>query len=135
MPILRVIAAAVVRIIAITAFYLVFVEAISRSESTDALGAGLLFFLIVVLVALVWAAYDGARRGFVPAAVVWLLTAAGVGVTVTVAYVIGTETSGAFVDELRDGWLFFALLVLVPALPGAGVGGLIHRSRRRTPNA
>lgn len=130
MPLLRVLAAAVVRTVLLTVSYLVFVEAISRSDSTDALGAGLLFFLIVVVVALAWATWDGARRGFLPAVVVWLLTGAGVGATVTVAYVISTDTAGAFVDELRDGWLFFALLVFVPALPGAGVGALIHRSRR-----
>lgn len=135
MPVLRVIAAAVIRVVLLTSFYLVYVEAISRSDSTDALGAGLLFFLIVVVVALAWATWDGARRGFLAATVVWLLTGAGVGASVTIAYVISTETAGAFVDELRDGWLFFALLVFVPALPGAGVGGLIHRSRRRTPAA
>lgn len=129
-PVLRVIAAAVVRIVLLTLAYVVYAEVVSRSESTDALGAGLLFFLIVVSVAFAWSTYDAARRGFLAAAVVWLLTAAGVGLTITVAYVVGEQTAGAFVDELREGWLFFSLLVFVPAVPGAGIGSLFHRSRR-----
>lgn len=132
MSFLRVLAAAAVRVVAITAFYLIYVEALARSESTDALGAGLMFLLILVVVALAWATYDGARRGFGVAVVVWLLTAAAFGVTITVAFVFGTDTTaGEFGDELRDGWPVFTLLVFVPALPGSAVGGLIHRSRGR----
>lgn len=129
---LRVVGAALIRAVTLTLLSVSFQVAISTSESTDALGAGLLFFLILVLVAFGWAAYDGVRRGFLPAAGLWMLTAVLAGVGLTVAFLVTVTGETGLVDELKDSGIFFALLVAVPALSGAGLGGLVRRQQSPT---
>ncbi len=132
MNLLRLLGAALVRTAVLGLLYLGFVEVLSRSDSTDALGAGLAFFLLVLVLVLAWATYDGLRRGAGPALVLWLLTAAAAGVVLVAAYVV-REPGVDLVDELRTSWLFFALLVAVPAAPGVAVGALVRRARGRQP--
>jgi hypothetical protein len=104
---------------------------IARSESTDALGAGLLAFLILVIIAFVGALVDGARHGFTHPFLMWLLTSvvAGIGIPVVLAL---TVTDRDIALEVRDGAVFFAVLLLVPAAIGLCVGGIVHRFRGRS---
>lgn len=127
MSILRLLPVVVLRAALMTLLYVVYMVLLDRSESTDALGAGLLFFLIVVVVTLVWAAVDGARRGFLMAVGFWLVASALIGVAVEVLGAVMDSTSTVALGDL----IFFALLWFVPAVLGAGVGGLLRR--RRTP--
>lgn len=90
------------------------------------IGKGLLAFLLIALVCLVWGAVDGA---FLPPVVwvsVWLLVAVVVGVGWEV--VPGTGGSGGDVDPVALA--FTAQLVAVPGLVGAGFGWLV-RGRTR----
>ncbi len=107
----------------------VYVELLSRSDSTDALSAGLLAFLILVAIAFVWSVVDGIRLGFVPGLVEWLLTSVVAGVGLPVALAIANDYDVA--NEVGDGAVFFAILLFLPALAGVGVGGLVHRTRDR----
>lgn len=124
--------AVLIRVATMTAFYVVYTAVLYRSESTDALGAGLLFFLIAVVVTLAWAGLDGARHGFVVTGVVWLgaslLISAALGVVDVVTLSRADDDSLAFAYDASD-FVFFALLWFVPAVVGAAVGGVIHRSR------
>ena len=99
--------------------------------------AGLLAFLILVAIALVWALVDGIRRGSSRPSSGGLLTSA----------VAGRRDSRScwrsandvdIADEVADGALFFAILLFVPALRRAGrsagscTGSAVAtRSRRR----
>lgn len=122
-------AAVIVRLAAFVLFDVVFLVLLSRSDSTDALGAGLLFFLIVAVAAAMWAGFDAARRGFVPTVIVWAVTALLTGIALTVVYVI-SDDAAELGPELRDSTSFFVGLLFVPALLGSLVGSLLHRARR-----
>lgn len=100
---------------------LAWVEVVDRSDSTDALGAGLVAFLLLVTISFWWSIVDGVRHAFVAALLRWLSAAVlgAVGITFLVA------------DEQTWGdVIFFAILLLGPAVVGAGIGGLLHRARR-----
>lgn len=131
MTVLRALGAALVRVLVVVALYAGFVAALDRSDSTDALGAGLLFFLLVVVLVALWGVWDGWRRGLPLAALVWLLVGAATGLGIPVASVALDVTTGSLGHELRDGWIFLALLVAVPAVVGAIPGGIAHRARSR----
>ncbi|MCD4523655.1 hypothetical protein [Nocardioides sp. cx-173] len=133
MSFLRLLTAVLARTAVLTLGYVAFAEVLSHSDSTDALGAGLLFFLLVLVLVLVWSAYDGLRRGVGAALLTWALTAAASGASLVAAYVL--RESGDLGAELRDSWLFFALLVAVPAVPGAAVGAVVRRARRHRATA
>jgi hypothetical protein len=104
-------------LVGVTAAWIAFVD---RSDSTDALGAGLVALLILLATSLAWSVVDGVRHGFARAALTWAVTAVlgAAGITVFVA------DSPAWDDVA----LFGALLVL-PALVGGGVGGIAHQIR------
>lgn len=121
--------AALVRALVVVVLYVGFVEVLDRSDSDDALGAGLLFFMLVLALAGCWAIRDGWRRGLPTAAAVWTLAGALTGVGIPVASVAMDLTSASIGAEIRGGGLFLALLVAVPALLGAVLGGIAHRSR------
>ncbi len=106
-----------------------YVAALSRSESTDALGAGLLAFLILVLVAFAWSLVDAVRRGFKSAALLWLLTSVAAGLAVPVVLSLGESADHGVIDALTSGAVFFAVLLFVPAVIGSGLGSLGHRLR------
>ena len=116
-----------IRAAAIVAVLAVYVVVLDQSDSTDALSAGLLAFLILITVAFVWALVDGVRRGLVPALVVWALTSAVAGLGIPVVIALKNDTG--IVEEFGDGALFFGLLLFVPALVGLAIGGLVHRTR------
>lgn len=124
----RVLLGVLLRSLVIVAVIAGYVAAIARSETTDALGAGLLAFLILVGMALVWAVVDGVRRGLVAALVTWVLTSAvaGVGIPLALALTDDRDLAG----ELSDGFVFFALVLFVPAAIGLALGALVHRLRR-----
>lgn len=129
-PVLRVLAAALVRAVLLVAVYAVFLLVLDRTDGGDALGAGLLYFLLVMAAALGWAVWDGSRRPYPGAAAVWVL--AGIGTTVGIALtavLMEPEASGSFGEELGDGFLFLTLLVVVPALVGAAIGAQLRRTR------
>ncbi len=112
---------ALVRAAVLLVVTLAWVEVVDRSDSTDALGAGLIAFLLLVTISFAWSIVDGVRHGFLATVLRWLPTAVlgGVGITLFV------------VDE--QAWsdvVFFAILLLAPAVVGAGIGGLLHRARR-----
>ncbi len=77
---------------------------------------------------------DGVRQGFVRRSLTWLLTScvAGAGIS-AVASSTGPDRDlvGAVVGETA----FYALLVLVPAAIGLGLGGTVHRFRGRATSA
>ena len=120
--------AVLLRVAALALLTFVYVQVLDRSESADPLGAGLLFFLIAAGVCGVWALVDGARRGLAVSVVVWTVVAAVCGVAINAVVLWTMDTSDG------RGWafgpgdvLFFALLVLVPAVLGAALGGLGRR--------
>lgn len=124
----RVLLASLLRSVVIVVVIAAYVAAVARSESTDALGAGLLAFLILVAVALVWAVVDGVRRGLLEALVTWVLTSAIAAVGIPVALSLTDDRDLG--SELSDGFVFFALVLFVPAAIGFALGGLVHRIRR-----
>ncbi len=121
---IRLLVGVLIRTVAVLAVIAVIVLAIDKSDSTDALGAGLLAFLVLVTVALAWALVDGVRRGFVPALLLWVLTSAIAGVGIPVVISLGSSEGVAFDDAV-----FFALLLLVPAAVGLAIGGALHGLR------
>jgi hypothetical protein len=123
---LRLLVAALIRTVVVLAVIAVVVLAIEHSESTDALGAGLLAFLVLAVVAFVWALVDGVRRGFVPALLTWILTSAAAGIGIPVVISLGSSDGVALDDAV-----FFGLLLLVPAAVGLVVGGAVHGTRTR----
>lgn len=124
----RVLVGVLLRSVVIVAVIAAYVAAVARSESTDALGAGLLAFLILVGIALVWAVVDGVRHGLVEALLTWVLTSLVTGVGIPVALALTDDRDLA--SELSDGFVFFALVLFVPAAIGLALGGLVHRVRR-----
>ncbi len=124
----RVLLGVVLRSLVIVAVIAAYVAAIARSESTDALGAGLLAFLILVAIAFVWAVVDGVRRGLLDALLTWVLTSVLAGVGIPVALALTDDRDLA--SEVADGVVFFAVVLLVPAVLGLALGGLVHRIRR-----
>jgi hypothetical protein len=94
------------------------------------IGKGLLAFLLVIVVSMVWAFVDGLRNRPLVWAVVWLVTAAGVGV----GWQLGSRL---VVDDPEPVDLevfgFITELVLWPALFAAGFAWLI-RYRTRSPS-
>lgn len=124
----RALLAALLRSVVIAVVIAAYVAVVNRSESTDALGAGLLAFLIMVGMALVWAVVDGARRGLVQALVTWVLTSTAAGVGIPVALALTDDRDLA--SEVSDGFVFFVLVLFVPAAIGLAFGALLHRVRR-----
>jgi hypothetical protein len=129
-PLLRVLAAAVVRGLVVVVLYAGVLLALHRTDGEDALGVGLLYFLLVALLALTWAAVDAARQDVARTIVVWVLAGAfvGLGIPLTAA-VLEPDSSLSLAEEVRDGFVFLVLLVAVPALVGAAVGAVVRRSR------
>ena len=108
-----------------------YVLVLASSTSTDALSAGLLAFALVFAIAFLWALVDGARRGFARPSISWLLTSvvAGAGIPAVASMTMpDRDPVGAVAAET----VFYALLVLVPAAIGLGLGALVHRLRSRT---
>jgi hypothetical protein len=126
---LRLLVGVLIRTAAFLVVIAVVVLAIDRSDSTDALGAGLMAFLVLVTVAFVWALVDGVRRGFVPSLLLWVLTSAIAGVGIPVVISLG-DADGVNVDDA----VFFALLLLAPAAVGLVIGGAM-RGLRGAPDA
>ena len=125
----RLLLGALVRAAVLVTVLAVYIVLLDRSDSTDALSAGLLAFLILVTIAFGWALVDGVRRGVVPALVGWVLTSAVAGFGIPVVIAVKNDTG--IVEELGDGALFFGLLLFVPAFVGLAIGGLVHRVRGR----
>ena len=124
----RVLVACLLRCVAIVVVIAAYVAVVNRSESTDALGAGLLAFLILVAMAFIWALVDGVRRGLVEALATWVLTSAVTAVGIPVALAVTDDRDLA--TEVSDGFVFFVVVLFVPAVLGLAVGGLVHRVRR-----
>ncbi|MEO5651351.1 MAG: hypothetical protein ABIN79_09110 [Marmoricola sp.] len=123
----RLLSGALIRVLALAVVITVYGVAIGRSDSTDALGAGLLAFLILAFVATLWALVDGIRKGFTTALVLWLLTSLLGGIAVPLSLTLtGANDMGA-VEGIRDGSVFFAFLLFVPAFLGLAIGGLVRR--------
>lgn len=86
------------------------------------IGKGLLAFMIVILVSLLWALADGMRSRPVVWLPAWLFTAVAVG--------LAWDPVAQLVDSRREDLetgvdVFIAQLVLWPALLGAGFGWLV----------
>jgi hypothetical protein len=106
-------------------------EVITPTPGDADIGKGLLAFLLVVIVSMVWAAIDGLRNPPLVWLVVWAVTAFGVG--------LGWEHVAGLVDDSRENVelevdLFFAQLVLWPAYVAAGFAWLVSY-RTRDPGA
>ncbi|MDI6908800.1 hypothetical protein [Nocardioides sp.] len=125
----RVVIGVLLRSVVIAAVIAAYVAVIARSESTDALGAGLLAFLILVAMAFVWAVVDGIRHGLLEALLTWVLTSAVAGVGIPVVLALTDDRDLA--AEVSDGAVFFAVVLVVPAALGLALGGLVHRFRGR----
>jgi hypothetical protein len=111
---------ALVRALVLVGVTLAWIEVVDRSESTDALGAGLVAFLVLLAISFAWSVVDGVRHGFARALLTWAVTAvlAAAGITVFVA------DSPAW-----DDVVFFGVLLAVPALVGGGIGAIVHQAR------
>jgi len=95
------------------------------------IGKGLLAFMLVIVVSLLWAIADGMRSRPLVWLAVWVLTAVAVGLAWDpVAQLFDTRR-----EDLETGVdVFTAQLVLWPALLGAGFGWLVYgRSADRSP--
>lgn len=102
-------------------------------DSTDAnIGAGLIAFGAVLLVAFGWAVVDGRRWGAARATATWAVVAAAFGVLWLLGLaVLEADDSMSLTERLRlDASLavFTAGLVFVPAGLGAALGGSAHHS-------
>lgn len=117
----------VVRTLALSVVYVVALVVADTSDSTDALGIGLMVFLAFVLIAIVWGVVDGRRGPAGQAIVVWLLVGAALGVVTALAILV-RESADAFASDLASGVPFFAILVGVPAAVGVGIGALLRRA-------
>jgi hypothetical protein len=95
------------------------------------IGKGLLAFLLVIGASLVWAFVDGLRNRPRVWAVVWVLTAVGVGV----AWALGSRLVGDNREPVDlEIFGFTTQLVLWPALFAAGFAWLIgYRTRSPEP--
>ncbi|MGZ6827995.1 MAG: hypothetical protein ACXVGH_14515, partial [Mycobacteriales bacterium] len=105
----------VVRTLTLTVLYVGAVLVSSRS--TDALGVGLLLFLVLVAVALVWGIVDGRRLSAGRALLVWTVTSALMGVVVAVGSILNDSALGwgDLPGELGSDVPFVLVLLLVPA--------------------
>lgn len=106
------------------------VEYADRSNPDDALGTGLIAFLLLVTISFAGSIVDGVRRGLVHALLVW--TATALLAAVAVGAYLDDGLDDGFSGDMVDGTAFFGLLLLLPALVGSGVGGLFHRARAAT---
>ena len=102
-------------------------------DSTDAnIGAGLIAFGAVLLIAFGWAVVDGRRWGATSTTVTWAVVAAAFGLLWLLGLaVMEADGSMSLTERLRlDASLavFIAGLVFVPAGLGAALGGSGHRS-------
>ena len=128
MSLRRVLVACLLRCVAIVVVIAAYVAVVNRSESTDALGAGLLAFLILVAMAFIWALVDGVRRGLVEAFATWVLASAITAVGIPVALAVTDDRDLA--TEVSDGFVFFVVVLFVPAVLGLVLGAVVHRVRR-----
>jgi len=101
-------------------------QVITPTPGDADIGKGLLAFLLVVAVSVVWAFVDGLRNEPLVWSVVWVLTAVGVSVGWQLgSRLVGDNTEPVDVEVMS----FAAQLVLWPALFAAGFAWLIARRR------
>jgi hypothetical protein len=112
---------ALVRAAVLLVVTLAWVAVVDHSDSTDALGAGLIAFVLLVTISFGWSIVDAVRNGFVAALLRWL-PAAAIGAVGITLFVADEQTWGDVV--------FFAILLLGPAVAGAGIGGVLRRAFR-----
>jgi hypothetical protein len=135
---LRTVVAVIVRAAAFVAgewaFTRVYEANVPATPGDADIGEGLLAFLLMMVAALLWAAWDGYRRDFGPAAATWIATGALTGGVLAVGIGFGEEGSSLslMLADLVDNGPFLAGLVVVPALIGAAFTAIIHRSVRPT---
>lgn len=105
------------------------------SDGGANIGAGLALFALLIVVAGAWGLSDGRHMTFPHLAIIWCLTAAGVGVALSTFSLIGTSLNGVspavLLADLSGIAVFGAGLVAIPAL----LGGLLGGSVRHTPPA
>lgn len=98
-----------------------------------AIGAGLIGFLTLIVLACVWGGIDGYRaRRLGRPALVWLVVAVLVGVASALqaqGFSPGLDL-GVLASDLTGLTPFVGGLVLLPAVVGAAVGALLGRRRR-----
>jgi uncharacterized membrane protein len=135
---LRTLLAVAVRVAAFVAgewaFTTAYERAVPATPGDADLGEGLLLFLLMIGVALLWGAWDGFRRGFGLAAAVWVATGVLTGAALAIVLGLGdpANTLQTVVADLADTAPFLAGLVLVPALIMAAIGAIIRHAG--TPN-
>ncbi|PUA80762.1 hypothetical protein [Nocardioides currus] len=102
-------------------------------DDDSGLGTGLLAFLGLAVVGLVWGLYDGRHRGFVTAAAAWSATALTFSVGWLVIRAVLDADSSMSASEIVSSDLstipFIAGLVLAPALVGAAAGHAVRPSQ------
>jgi hypothetical protein len=101
-------------------------QVVTPTRGDADIGKGLLAFLLVVGVSLVWAFVDGLRNKPVVWAVVWVVTAIGVGV----GWALGSRLVGDNPEPVDlEAVSFTTQLVLWPALFAAGFAWLVAGRR------
>jgi hypothetical protein len=105
-------------------------QVVTPTQGDADIGKGLLAFLLVVVVTMVWAFVDGLRNRPLAWSVVWVVSAVGVGV----GWQLGSRLVGDNPEPVDLEVIGFTTqLVLWPALFAAGFAWLITY-RNRTPN-
>jgi len=99
----------------------------------DGLGAGLLAFALLVVVAAIWGLVDGMRREFDRVALTWLVTGALVAVGWSLGLAVnGADSSMSTLELMRADVVLLPFtfgLVVVPALVGGAIGQAFGPSR------
>ena len=101
-------------------------EVVTPTPGDADIGKGLLAFLLLVVVSMVWAFVDGLRNRPLVWLAVWVVTGLAVGA--------GWEVFARIVDDTHEDAelgldLFFAQLVIWPALAAAGFAWLVAGRR------
>jgi hypothetical protein len=121
-------------LVAVDLGYTWLLDTFDSSPDAD-IGAGVLGFLLVAVVAGTWGLVDGIHRSVPRLAITWIM----VGLLAAVAAVVRINVGDApfdarvFTSDLRDLTPFLTGLVAVPALLGGGLTAVLCARPRTTP--
>lgn len=131
---MHVVVATVVRIVGFVAgewvFTRVYEHLVPATQGDANLGEGLLVFMLMVVAALLWGAWDGYRRGLGQAAAIWVATGAGTGTALAISLGLGEpgRTQSMVLADVASSAPFLIGLVLVPGVFAAAATALLRQA-------